>query len=79
MSYQDVCVCNLGFIVIGLNPSNEPSAHLRWHTLSPVKMPLCGAWLEFLILIGAMFLPHRPLDLSRPSLAIRWPSSADAY
>ena len=45
MSYQDVCVCNLGFIVIGLNPSYEPSAHLRWHTLSPVKMPLWG--LEF--------------------------------
>ena len=41
MSYQDVCVCNLGFIVIGLNPSYEPSAHLRWHTLSPVKIPLC--------------------------------------
>ena len=41
---SSVCVIQW-FIEIGLKPSYEPLAHLRWHTLSPVKMPLWG--LEF--------------------------------
>ena len=36
-----MCV-NQGFIVIELELSYEPSAHLRWHTLSPVKNALVG-------------------------------------
>ena len=43
-----VCVVQ-GFIVIGLRPSYEPLAHLRWHTLCPVKK------LEFLDLDRRMY------------------------
>ena len=33
------CVCNLGFIVIELKLSYEPSALLRWRTLVSVDFP----------------------------------------
>ena len=35
-------IASKGFIVIGSKPSYEPSAHLRWHTLSPVKNAFVG-------------------------------------
>ena len=51
-----VCVIQ-GFIVIGLRPSYEPLALLRWHTPEPGQKCPCGAW-SFKILIGECTAVH---------------------
>ena len=48
-----LCVCNLGFIVIVLKPSYEPSTHLRRHTLSPAISALVGP--DFSIFTGELY------------------------